>query len=453
MNDNPPSETVNLALIGCGTQGAALLGQALRIEGVRFKAVADIWPYGQRSAVGLARTGGDKAPPAVYADYQEMLAKEKDLQAVIIATPDWLHAEQAVACLKAGLHVYCESPMALDPAGAREMILAARKAGRLIQVGHERRSDPRYIFCRDNFLLANEKVLGPITVVYGHWSGGQEYVAQWNAWRPVAPRWFPKSTEPEEALLKKYGYDGMDQFRNWSWFGKFGTGPLGLCGLGQLDAFNWFLGAYPKSVSAAGGLDFLAGRGWDRPDNVAALYEYDTPHGPVRAVYRLNWTAVAGTHFETFMGAAGAVEVSDLPAHRRFRPEGGIEFAPDENPAWAELLQKGILKERYSPANLPLRLELMHVGGVQRETFPLLLCAPPSETPNTSRFLEYGPHDGAAQNPIAAHVENFIDAVRGNAKLRCPGEDGYAAVVQVAKTYEALKTGKRETFKEEDFQT
>ena len=64
-----------------------------------------------------------KHPVTAYSDYKEMLAKEKDkLDAVIVATPDWMHAEHTIACLKAGLHVYCEKEMSNDLEKAKQIL-------------------------------------------------------------------------------------------------------------------------------------------------------------------------------------------------------------------------------------------------------------------------------------------------------------------------------------------
>jgi len=74
-----------------------------------------------------------------------MLDKEQDLDAVIVATPDFWHSPHTVACLEAGLHVYCEKAMSNTLDGARKMVLAARKTKRLLQIGHQRRSNPKYL--------------------------------------------------------------------------------------------------------------------------------------------------------------------------------------------------------------------------------------------------------------------------------------------------------------------
>ncbi|MBV9467896.1 MAG: Gfo/Idh/MocA family oxidoreductase, partial [Abitibacteriaceae bacterium] len=108
----PKPDDIKIAMIGPGNQGRNLLVNCLRVPGVRFTAICDIWPYSQQYASGILRSFGQ--PVNVYADYREMLEKEKDLDAVVIATPDWMHAEHTIACLRAGKHVYCEKEMSND---------------------------------------------------------------------------------------------------------------------------------------------------------------------------------------------------------------------------------------------------------------------------------------------------------------------------------------------------
>ena len=98
----------------------------LRIPGLRFRAVCDIWTeYNQRRVVNTLKRF--KQEPNGYEDYREMLDKEKELDAVIIATPDFWHAQHTIACLKAGKHVYCEKEMSNTLEGARSMVLRAAR--------------------------------------------------------------------------------------------------------------------------------------------------------------------------------------------------------------------------------------------------------------------------------------------------------------------------------------
>ncbi len=159
---------INVALLGAGAQGQVLLDAMLRIPGLRFRAVCDIWKeYNQKRAVNTLRKY--KFEVNGYEDYREMLDKEKDLDAVVIATPDFWHAPHTVDCLKAGKHVYCEKEMSNTLDGARSMVLAARETGKLLQIGHQRRSHPRYLHCYEK-LLQEAKLLGRIVTVNGQWN-------------------------------------------------------------------------------------------------------------------------------------------------------------------------------------------------------------------------------------------------------------------------------------------
>ncbi|MHC4567059.1 MAG: Gfo/Idh/MocA family protein, partial [Planctomycetota bacterium] len=134
-------DDINVALLGAGFQGQVLMNSCLKIPGIRFKAVCDIWAeYSQKRVSRLFRAY--RHEHNTYADYQEMLDKEKDLDAVIVATPDFWHALHTVACLEAGLHVYCETAMSNTIAGARKMVQTAKKTGKLLQIGLQRRSNP-----------------------------------------------------------------------------------------------------------------------------------------------------------------------------------------------------------------------------------------------------------------------------------------------------------------------
>ena len=98
-------QEINIALLGAGAQGQVLTDAMLRIPGLRFRAVCDVWTeYNQKRVVNSLKRF--KHNPNAYEDYREMLDKEKELDAVIVATPDFWHAQHAIDCLKAGKHVY-----------------------------------------------------------------------------------------------------------------------------------------------------------------------------------------------------------------------------------------------------------------------------------------------------------------------------------------------------------
>ena len=183
-------DDINVALLGAGMQGQCLMNACRNIPGVRFKALCDIWKaYNQRRVSGILKAY--KHEHNVYEDYRQMLAAERDLDAVIIATPDFWHAEHTVACLEAGLHVYCEKEMSNTIEGARRMLEAAKQTGKLLQIGHQRRSNPRYIHCYEK-LIKEAGLLGQITAVNGQWNQMMKEPLGW-----------PENTTIDKTTLEK----------------------------------------------------------------------------------------------------------------------------------------------------------------------------------------------------------------------------------------------------------
>jgi predicted dehydrogenase len=254
------SKTVNVAFIGVGTQGRVLLTNALKIPNVKFVGVTDVWPYHQGYATRLLKKYQHNANG--YADHMEMLDKEKELDAVIIATPDWKHAEHTIACLKAGKHVYCEKEMSNSLELAKQMVTTSKETKKLLQIGHQRRSNPRYHAAFD--FVAKKKACGKMGFVS----------AQWNRAKRLDVGW-PKDQELDAAALAKLGYESMQKFRNWRWYKKYSGGPIADLGSHQIDIFNWYLGASPRAVMASGGMDWSEGIEWY--DNINAIYEWEVP--------------------------------------------------------------------------------------------------------------------------------------------------------------------------------
>ncbi len=414
------ADDINIALLGAGAEGKVLMEAILKIEnsGVRFKAVCDIWTdWNQKRVSRILKAY--KQPVNTYEDYQDMLAKEKDLDAVIVATPDFWHAPHTVACLEAGLHVYCEKEMSNTLEGARKMLEAAKKTGKLLQIGHQRRSNPRYRHCYDK-LIQGAKLLGKITTVNGQWNRSKAACEDLG---------FPKTAPIDEATLKKYGYESMHQFRNWRWYKGLGGGPIVDLGSHQIDIYSWFLGRNPKSVMASGGVDYWKGHDWY--DNVMVIYEYDLGDRTVRAFYQTITTNSANGYYESFMGDEGTLEISEASGRGTVYREAWV---PAEN--WEKWTKMDYIRE---PAEEEEEAEPAADTVLDvRES----VKAPSYDIPVTMEKKPY-------HQP---HLENFFDAVRGKAKLNCPGEIGYETAVTVLKVNEAIPAGKKLEFKPEDFE-
>ena len=412
---NQSSNEIRVALLGAGAQGQVLLEAAMQIPHLRFVAVCDIWAeYNLRRATRMMKDAGH--PNRAYTDYREMLDKEKGhLDAVLIATPDFWHAEHAIECMKTGLHVYCEKEMSTNLADARRMVLTSRETGRLLQIGHQRRSNPRYLFCYER-LINESHLLGRITTVNGQWNRAKRDFAT------MPPRYAISSE-----VLEKYGFRSMEQFLNWRWFRGLGGGPIVDLGSHQIDIFNWYLGARPKGVIASGGTDYFDKATHEWYDTMMVVYDYETPHGVVRAFYQTLTTNGFGGYYEVFMGDQAALEISESAGR------GSIYRDAANAPDWTQYVKAGILtapKDDAKPATGGAVLDV-------RET-----AAPPSYgIPVTMRKKYHQPH-----------LENFFGAMRGKEKLNCPGEIGYETAVTVLKVNAAADARTRLEFKPEEFE-
>lgn len=420
------SDTIRVALIGCGEQGRVLLNAALKIPDLRFEAVCDIWPYNRTYGERLLKKFGHAARP--FEDYKEMLSAVPDLDAVIVATPDFMHAEHTNFALRAGKHVYCEKLMSNTVEGARSMVLAARESGKLLQIGHQRRSNPRYLHAKQK-VVDEAKLLGRITNLNGQWNKAVSDDLGWPE-RQVLP----------EAVLNKYGYKNMHEFRNWRWFKKYAGGPISDLGAHQIDVYNWFLGANPTSVIASGGADFYTTHEWY--DNVMAIYEFATPAGPARAFYQvLTTTSAGGGYMEYFMGTEGALKMSENPKYT------GL-FREARAPEWEKWAEAGFVRKPGTAVEETVTLKPWEkprpkLGGPSKAATVDVRETAALDTWEMPVTLDKPIHQ--------PHLENFFDSIRGKATLNCPAEKGFASAVTVLRVNEAVAAKKTLTFDPAEF--
>jgi predicted dehydrogenase len=388
---------INIALIGFGAQGRVLLESLLKIDTINLVAIVDIWEYARTYGERYLKKMGHEVH--AYENYEDLLAIEKDLQAVIVATPDFWHAPITNACLKAGLHVYCEKMMSNTIDGARSMVQTMRETGKLLQIGHQRRSNPRYVFAL-NRLIRDAKLCGRLTAAQ----------AQWN--RAVTPDfgWPKKAAIPQE-VLTKYGYTDMHEFRNWRWFKALGGGPLSDLGAHQIDIFNWWFDVKPRAVLASGGIDYYKNHEWY--DNAMVIYEYPLAEGVARAFYQVQTTTSAGGgYFEYFMGDEGSIKMSENPVLSAIYREARA-------PSWDDLIAKNYIRAKTggsSPAPDAAKVDV-------RETAQL------AEFEMTVSFNK---------PPHMPHLENFFNTILGKAKLNCPGDEAFGSEYVIHKANEAI---------------
>lgn len=419
--DSGSKDVIHVALLGAGTQGQVLMDAVMKAKdpNIRFIAVCDIWEQVNLRKVSRRLKAWESLgyKGTAYTDYKEMLDKEKDLDAVIIATPDFWHSEHTCACLAKGLHVYCEKEMSNTIEGARKMVEAQKASGKLLQIGHQRRSNPRYQYCYDK-LISGTKLIGRITTINGQWNRSKASCEDLAA---------PEGTDIDEATLNKYGFKNMHQFMNWRWFKGLGGGPIVDLGSHQIDIYSWYLGCNPKTVIASGGIDYWKAHEWY--DSVMAVYEYETADGPVRAMYQTSTTNSANGYYECFMGDRGTLMISESAGRGSVYRENWV--LEEE---WEPFVKQGLIRKvQTAPAEKKDDEAVLDVreGSVAVAEYKI---------PVTMDVPYHQPH-----------LMNFFNAIRGREKLNCPAQVGFETAVTVLKVNEAVEKACRLEFKPEEF--
>jgi predicted dehydrogenase len=272
---------ISVGLLGSGNRGPYVAGMLAKNTSARVTALCDIFPEKMERAKATIGVQDAKT----YQDFRELLAS--DVDAVIIATPAYLHPEHLEAAIKAGKHIYIEKPAAVDVEGCKRVMRAADSADRKLNItfGFQRRYGQVYQKARQ---LVAAGTIGPIRLAHAHFikSGGAGASAQ-PASRPT--------TEVEKVQ---------------SWYGwKELSGDLIVeNNVHVIDVLNWFLDGHPKSAIGSGGAT-LPKKGDLRDHNFVA-YEYD------KGVQgQLSGTTLAPRNFrhvvEQFYGELGMVETSE----------------------------------------------------------------------------------------------------------------------------------------------
>jgi predicted dehydrogenase len=260
------AEQVTLGVIGCGGQGSNHIQHWVARKDVRIAAVCD--PDGDRlaRAVRLVEAGGGKTPKTMK-DLRQVL-DEKDIDAVVIATPDHWHAPATILACQAGKHVYVEKPCGHNIREGRLMVEAGRKTGRVVQVGTQSRSTSHV---QKAVQLLHEGVIGDVLVAKAWNSQKRANIGHRKPSKPPAnvdyDLWVgPAPLVPFQANRFHY---------TWHWWYDFGTGDMGNDGVHDIDIARWGLGVdtHPSSVSAIGGKYFFDDD-QQFPDTQYVVFEY-----------------------------------------------------------------------------------------------------------------------------------------------------------------------------------
>jgi predicted dehydrogenase len=238
-----------VGLIGTGWYGKADLLRLIQVAPVEVVSLCDVDSRMLAEAADIvAERQASHKKPRTHSDYRKMLA-EKDLDIVLIAPPDHWHALIMIEAVKAGADVYVQKPISVDILEGEAMVAAARKYGRVVQVGTQRRSTPHLMEAREQIVKTGK--LGKVAMVelycYYHMRATQNPPdiapppnLDYDMWTGPAPM------RPYNTLVHP---------RTWRAFMEYGNGIVGDMCIHMLDMARWMLDlGWPTEVSSTGGI-------------------------------------------------------------------------------------------------------------------------------------------------------------------------------------------------------
>src|SRR6476661_6261700 len=258
-----------VGLIGAGWYGKTDLLRLVQVAPVDVVSLCDVDKTMLADAAALVATRQvSKKTPRTYTDYREML-KERDLDIVIIVTPDHWHALAMIDAVKSGADVWVQKPISVDVVEGQAMLAAARKYKRVVQVGLQRRSTPHLVRARDRVI--REGRLGTIGLVDIHCYYHMRATANPPDTAPPASLDYEMWTGP--APMRPY--NALVHPRSWRAFMEYGNGIVGDMAIHMFDMARWMLGVgWPRSVSSKGGILMEHGKS-NITDTQTATFDYD----------------------------------------------------------------------------------------------------------------------------------------------------------------------------------
>ena len=304
-------QLVQFGIIGIGMQGSGLLKNSLELPGTKCIAACDLWDG--RQTLGKEIVGSDIMTTRKY---QELLANQ-DIQALIVAVPDHWHRQIVVDALTAGKDVYCEKPMSHNVADGAAMVAAAKKSGRIVQIGSQRTSSALLAKAKQLYDLGATGELLSVELSLGRNdpTGAWEYPPppglspenfDWDTWLGTAPK------KPFDPIT----------YARWRCWKEYGTGVAGDLMVHLISGMMFVAGINqaPSRAYATGGIvRWRDGR--NMPDLQAAIFEY----GQVPVYVRLT-LGTETAEMTRLMGPKGLLEIRERDF--TYTPQRGIDTAP-----------------------------------------------------------------------------------------------------------------------------
>ncbi len=365
-----PSDRVRFGMIGIGMQGSGLLTNAIDLPGVECVAAADL--YDGRHTLAREITGNPSLPTTRH--YRELLDR-KDIDCIVAAVPDHWHKRVVVDACNAGKDIYCEKPMSHTAAQGFEMVEAARKNRRIVQIGSQRVSS---VLCAKARELYAGGAIGEVNMVElslgrNDPTGAWEYPPpfdlspanlDWDTWLNDAP---------------KIPFDPK-RFARWRCWREYGTGVGGDLMVHLISAMQFTLGwnEAPRSASALGGI-FRWKDGRNMPDLHAVLFDY---HG-IPVYVRLGLSTET-PELARYMGPKGILDATEFDL--RLSPQTGLDTAPS-----------------YYAGGFPRKMRDAYVSEWHAEHDP---------KPGHEPLMDDTVYRGNDWDDVRPHLWNFFQAVK-----------------------------------------
>ena len=372
-----PNDRIRIALIGAGGQGSGDTRNALKVAGVELAAVSDIYDGRLTRA---REVWGDHI--FTTRDYREVLAR-KDIDAVIVATPDHWHQKISIDAMNAGKDVYCEKPMVQHISDGKEVIEAQKRTGRIMQVGSQRVSSVIYRKAKE--LLA-AGAIGEINMVES-WVDRNSALGAWQY--SIPPDASPSTVDWDRFLGRapKVPFEPMRLFR-WRNYRDYGTGVPGDLFVHLISGLHFILDSNgPTRVYATGGLRFWRD-GRDVPDVLVAMYDYPAKGSfpAFNVMLRVNLVDGASeTMGYRFMGSEGILSIDEGVSVAKQPRESEPGYTIDTFP---KTVQEQFLRD-------------------YRQKYPKQPRVEPNEMLAEEKFM---PPKGYSDH--FEHIRVFLDAVR-----------------------------------------
>jgi predicted dehydrogenase len=332
----PASDRLRFGMIGIGMQGSGLLTESITLPGVECAAACDLYDGRHTLAKEIVRPD-----LPVTRRYQELLA-DKNIDCIVAAVPDHWHKQIVVDAVAAGKDIYCEKPMSHSAADGVAMVEAAKRTGRIVQIGSQRVSS---LVCKKAKEMVAQGMLGDLMMVEG-WLGRNDPTGAWEYPPPTDLSPQTLDWDAWQGNVPKRPFDPYI-FARWRCWKEYGTGVAGDLLVHLVSGMMFILNrneAPQQAMSLGGILRFKDGR--NMPDVHATLFKY----GEIPVYMRLNLgTEMPETY--RFQGSKGILEVTEFGLS--YTPQTGKDSGPSYYDSGFPHEMRGAYEKKWHEENDP----------------------------------------------------------------------------------------------------